>query len=419
MRVVSSADEAVSHISSGQRVFVHGAMATPCLLLRALFNQRERLKEVEFIHLHIHGEVPYGEETFTDHFKVANLFVGPNVRHVLDYDRIDYLPCFLSEMPGLISTTRRVNVALIQVSPPDKHGFCSLGVSVDIAVAAIDAADLVIAQINSFMPRVHGDGFISTSKIDYAVEINVPLPEIEKEKMTAIEEKIGENVASLIEDGATLQIGIGSIPNAVLSKLAHHRHLGIHTEMWSDGTLDLILSGVVDNSQKKLNQHLTVSSFLLGTKRLYDFIDDNPSVIQLDIGYVNSPDIIAQNPKVTAINSAVEVDLTGQVCADSIGHKIISGVGGQMDFMRGAASSAGGKAIIALSSRTDSGQSKIVHQLKGGAGVVTTRGHVHYVVTEYGAVNLFGKTLKERADALISIAHPADREKLEKERKKL
>lgn len=417
MKIVPTADEAVAHIHSGQRVFVHGCMATPTHFLRALFNQRERLKEVELIHLHIHGDVPYGEKTFTDHFKVANLFVGPNVRHFIDYDRIDYLPCFLSEIPGLLSSKRRVNAALIQVSPPDKHGYCSLGTSVDVAVAAVEAADLVIAQINSHMPRTHGDGFIPVSKINYAVEINTPLPEVKIEPITTVEKQIGEFVSSLIEDGATLQIGIGSIPNAVLAELTNHRHLGIHTEMWSDGTLDLILAGVIDNSQKKLNQHQTVSSFLSGSKRLYDFVDDNPSVQQLDIGYVNSPEIIAQNPKVTAINSAVEVDLTGQVCADSIGHRIISGVGGQMDFMRGAAASKGGKAIIALPSRTDSGISRIVHQLKAGGGVVTTRGHVHYVVTEYGWVDLYGKTLNERAEALISIAHPEDRAMLDNARR--
>lgn len=418
MKIVNSPGEAIASICSGQRIFVHGCMATPCHLLHALFNQANRLKDIELIHLHLHGDLPYCEATFTDHFKVANLFVGPNVRNLLDYDRIDYLPCFLSEIPGLInSNIRPVNVALIQVSPPDKHGYCSLGTSVDIAVAAVERAELVIAQINSHMPRVHGDGFIPVSKIDYAVEINSPLPELEQCPITPLEEKIGEHVSSLIEDGATLQIGIGGIPNAVLAKLSNHRHLGIHTEMWSDGALDLILSGAVDNSEKKLNQNLTVSSFIAGTKRLYDFIDDNPSVLQLDIGYVNSPEIISQNPKVTAINSAVEVDLTGQICADSIGHKIISGVGGQMDFMRGASSSKGGKAIIALPSRTKFGTPRIVHQLKQGAGVVTTRGHVHYVVTEYGCVNLFGKTLRERADALISIAHPDDRGMLEEARR--
>lgn len=418
MKIVSSAQEAVSHIRSGQRVFVHGCMATPHRLLSALYDNSDRLKDVELIHIHLEGDLPYKEDGFKDHFKVANLFVGHNVRKELDYNRIDYLPCFLSEIPTLLSSsTRHVDVALIQVSPPDKHGYCTLGTSVDIAFAAVKAADLVIAQINVHMPRVHGDGFIHSSKIDYAVEIHEPLPELALTPITPIEEKIGEFVSALVEDGATLQVGIGAIPNAILAKLKNHKHLGLHTETWTDSTLELLLCGAIDNTQKILNRFATVSSFIAGTKKLYEYIDDNPSVLQLDIGYVNAPEVISQNPKVTAINSAVEVDLTGQICADSIGHKIISGVGGQMDFMRGAATSKGGKAIIALPSRTKTGASRIVHQLKPGAGVVTTRGHVHYVATEYGYVNLFGKTLRERAEALISIAHPDDRGMLEQARK--
>ncbi len=414
MKKVKSASEAVSQIQSGQRVFVQGQAATPHLLLKALFERADSLKDVELIHLHLLGELPYAEEKFRKSFRVAHLFVGKSSRESLDYEHVDYLPCFLSEIPMLFRSKRRpLDCALIHVSPPDNHGFCSLGVSVDIAKAAIECTKMVIAQINPQMPRVHGDGFIHISKIDYFVEVDEPLPEIASHPLTDIERRIGEHVANLVEDGATLQIGIGAIPDAVLLALKNHRHLGIHSEMWSDGALSLLEAGIVDNSQKVIHPGKTVSSFVMGTKRLYDFIHDNPSVVQLDIGYVNLPGNIARNPKVTAINSAIEIDLSGQICADSIGTKIISGVGGQMDFMRGAALSQGGKPIIAMASRTKTGISRIVPHLKKGAGVVTTRGHVHYVVTEYGAVDLFGKTLKERAKSLISIAHPNDRAELE------
>lgn len=416
MLKVTSAKEAVAAIASGMRIFVHGGAATPLILLDALYERAGEMENVELIHLHLMGDVPHGKKNFKKSFKAANLFVGPNVRKTIDYDRIDYLPCFLSEIPQLFRMKKRpIDAALIHVSPPDRHGFCTLGTSVDIARAAVDMAPLIIAQINPHMPRVHGDGFIHISKIDYAVEADFPLPTEEPPLLTEMEKKIGEHAASLIDDGATLQIGIGKIPNAVLAALAKHRHLGIHTEVWSDPLLDLVDSGVVDNSNKTIHPGKIVSAFVIGTRRLYDFIHDNPCALQLDIAYINQPEIIARNPKVTAINSAVEIDLTGQVCADSIGAHIISGVGGQMDFMRGAGLSKEGKAIIALPSRTEQGISKIVCTLKKGAGVVTTRGHVHYVVTEYGSVDLFGKTLGERAKALISIAHPEDREKLAKE----
>lgn len=406
--------EAVRCISSGQRVFVHGGAATPVTLLNALYSRRAELENVELIHIHLEGSVPHTSNEFKKSFKVTNLFIGSNVRDTLDYESNDYLPCFLSEMPQLFRLKKRpIDVALIHVSPPDSHGYCSLGTSVDIARAAVDSANTIIAQINPNMPRVHGDGFIHLSKIHSATSVNEPLAEIVISPAGEIEKKIGVHVAALIEDGATLQIGIGKIPNAVLAALTQHKHLGVHTEVWSDPLLPLIEKGIVDNSRKSIHPGKTVSAFVVGTRKLYHYIHDNPSVVQLDIAYVNKPEIIARNDKVVAINSAVEIDLSGQVCADSIGYKMISGVGGQMDFMRGASLSKGGKAIIALASCTQQGESKIVAVLRKGAGVVTTRAHVHYVVTEYGTADLFGKTLRERAKALIQIAHPQAREQLE------
>ena len=398
-----SAERAMQVISSEKRIFVHGGAATPHALLKALFDRAEHLTNVELMHLHLEGKVPYADERVRKGIKVANLFVGQNVRKALDYDRIDYLPCFLSEMPYLIRSKRRpIDIALIHVSPPDEHGYCSLGVSVDIACAAVEVADVVIAQINPHMPRVHGDGFVHTSQIDYCIEVDDPLPEASLHKITEVERKIGEYTSNIIEDGATLQIGIGAVPDAILGSLKNHKHLGIHSEMWSDGALDLIESGVVDNSNKAIFPGRSVSGFIVGMRRLYNFIHDNHSVVQLDIGFVNRCSVIAKNPKVTAINSAIEIDLTGQICADSVGSKIVSGAGGQMDFMQGASLSKGGKPIIALTARTSQGISRITAQLNLGAGVVTTRAQVHYVITEYGCVDLFGKTLKERAQALIT-----------------
>lgn len=416
MKKLNSPEQAIEVIKPGQRVFVHGGAATPHALLKGLLLHADRLVDIELIHLHLEGKVLYDNEIVRKNFKVANLFVGQNVRNALDYQRIDYLPCFLSEIPRLLRSKKRpIDVALIHVSPPDQHGFCSLGVSVDIACSAVEVAGTVIAQINPNMPRVHGDGFVHTSQIDYFIEVDDPLPQPSPLAIDAAEKKIGEYVANLIEDGATLQVGIGAVPDAILSSLTCHKHLGLHSEMWSDGALNLIELGVIDNTKKIISQGKTVSGFIIGSQRLYDFIHDNPSTIQLDIGFVNDPSVIAQNPKVTAINSAVEIDLTGQVCADSVGSRIISGTGGQLDFMYGAALSKGGKPIIALPSRTKKGIPRIVPQLKLGAGVVTTRAHVHYIITEYGVINLYGKTLMERAEALISIAHPDDRIDLEKE----
>ena len=409
-------ERAIQAIESNQRVFIHGGAATPTLLLNELVRQAGRLTNVELIQLHTEGTPEYAAIQYAKSFRVANLFVGASMRPHLNYENVDYLPCFLSEIPMLFRSGRRsIDVALIHVSPPDPHGFCSLGVSVDVARAAVESAKVVIAQINPQMPRVHGDAFIPMSRIDYAVEVDEALLTVSGHPLTPLETQIGKNVAALIEDGATLQVGIGAVPNAVLSALKGHRHLGMHTEMWSDGALDLIEAGVIDNSKKLVHPGKTVSGFVMGTRRLYDFVHDNPSVVQYEVDYVNAPNTIARNPKVAAINSAVEIDLSGQVCADSVGSRIISGVGGQMDFMRGAALSKGGKPIIALPSRTAQGASRIVAQLRPGAGVVTTRAHLHHVVTEYGSADVFGLTLRERSKVLIEIAHPEDRERLERE----
>ena len=416
MKLHPSAEEALRAIRDGDKIFIHGASATPHVLIKGLTNILPGYKNLEILHLHTHGNAEYAKPEFRENVKVTNLFVGSNIRKLLDYDRVDYLPCFLSEIPYILSQgARKVNVALIHVSSPGPRGYCTLGTSVDVTLAAIAAADIVIAQINKQMPKVHGDGFIHISQIDHAIEVDQPLDELPIAQITDIEKKIGENCAEIIEDGSCLQTGIGAIPNAVLAALKGHRSLGVHSEMWSDGVLDLIEAGALDNSNKVVHPGKTVSTFIMGTKKVFDYIHDNPSIIQVGADYINNPNIIARNPKTVAINSAVEIDLTGQVCADSIGHNIISGVGGQMDFMRGAALSSRGKPIIAITSRTESTKAKIVPFLKQGAGVVTTRNHIHYVVTEYGVANLYGKTLGERAKALIAIAHPEDREALTKE----
>lgn len=408
--------DAIALIPPGSRIFVHGAAATPNALLRELVNQADRLKEVTLVHLHTEGPPLYCAPEVRKHFRVVNLFVGRNLRPYLDYDRIDYLPCFLSEIPALFRSRQcPLDVALLHVSPPDRFGYCSLGVSVDVAKAAAESASVLIAQVNPNMPRIMGDGFIHVSSFDAMVEVDEPLPEAKRPHPSKEDDIIAKYISDLIEDGSTLQMGIGSIPDAVMERLGDRKDLGIHTEMWSDGALSLIEKGAVTNAKKEVFRGKSVSGFLIGSRKLYDFVNDNPSIVQLEIDFVNDPAVIKRNPKVVAINSAIEIDLTGQVCADSIGHRIISGVGGQMDFMRGAALSEGGKPIIALRSRTRNGEPKIVSSLRTGAGVVTTRAHVHYVVTEYGVASLYGKTLRERARSLIEIAHPDDREKLERE----
>lgn len=417
---MKDATQLISLIQPGNRVFIHGAAATPHTLINSLVEDAGRLKQVELIHLHTEGEAPYALPKYKDSFRVVNLFVGANLRGQVDSDRVDYLPIFLSEIPSLFHSGKRpIDVAMLHLSPPDQHGFLSLGTSVDVARAAFDTAKVVIAQINARMPRVHGDGFIHIDDLDAYIEVDTPLPEPKPHALTDQDRGIAKHVAELVDDGACLQVGIGSIPNAVLELLKDRRHLGIHTEMWSDGVLGLIESGAADNSRKAVHPGKTVSGFIMGSGKVYDYIHDNPAVIQLGIDYINNPNIIARNSKVTAINSAVEIDLTGQVCADSVGTRIISGVGGQMDFMRGASLSKEGKPIIALPSRTKAGQARIVPVLKTGAGVVSTRSHVHYVVTEFGIAELSGKTLGERAKALIRIAHPGDQESLERDWRQL
>ncbi len=408
-----SLQDAIAMIPNTGRVFIQGAAATPSFLIEELARQSSRFSNLELMHLHTMGPVPYALPQFEKNFRITNFFVGANLRKSIDYDRIDYMPCFLSEIPTVLRKgPRQPQAALIHVSPPDTHGYCTLGTSVDVTRAAIDTAPLIIAQVNPQMPRVHGDGVIHVSEIDALVEVDAALPESPPLGLTPAEEQIGKNIASIIDDGATLQMGIGAIPNAVLKFLTNHKDLGMHTEMWTDGALDLIEKGVINNRKKRIHPHKSVSTFLFGTKKLYDFIHDHPAVIQLDVAYVNNPTVIARNPKVTAINSAVEVDLTGQVCADSVGTHIISGVGGQIDFIRGASLSEKGKPIIAMTSRAHNNIPRIVSSLKQGAGVVTTRAHVHYVVTEFGVADLFGRTMSERAKALIEIAHPDDRENL-------
>lgn len=416
MKICKSIQEALATVESHQTVFVHAGAATPQVLLDGLLEEAYRLTNVELIHLHTEGDAAYARPEYKNSFRVTNLFVGSNVRPYMDYDRIDYIPCFLSEMPELIrSGAKKVDVALIQVCPPDKHGFVSLGVSVDTAKAAVESAKIVIAQINPRMPRVHGDGMVHVNDIHFAIEHSSELYSPKPKKLSDVEKKIGKHVASLVEDGATLQFGIGAIPDAVCAELIGHRHLGLHTEMWSDGAFELVKKGVIDNSEKKFHRGKVTSAFMIGSRAMYDFVDDNMSVLNLEAGYINFPINIMRNPKVTAINSAVEIDLSGQVCSDSVGPRIISGVGGQVDFLRAAALSTGGKPILALTSLSKNGQSRIKSVLNTGAGVVTTRAHVHYVVTEYGVVNLYGKSLHERAKLLIKIAHPDYHETLERE----
>lgn len=411
-----SLDQAFAKIKSGDRVFIHGGAATPQFLVQQFVEKTKHLVNIEIIHLHTECDPIYARAEYSNNYKVRNLFVGANMRPFFNFDNVDYLPCFLSQIPSLFrSGKRKPNVALVQVSPPDSHGYCSLGTSVDVARAAVDTADLVIAQVNNFMPRTLGDGIIAISKIHCFIENHQELPQASPKPLSEVESKIGSYVASLIEDSSTLQMGIGGIPDAVLASLKNHKNLGVHTEMFTDGLIPLLESGVVNNSQKAVHAGKTVSSFVIGTHKVFDFINDNPSVLLLDVAYVNSPLVIAKNKKVVAINSAVEIDLTGQVCADSVGHQIISGVGGQLDFIQGATLSEGGKPIIAMPSRTKHGFSRIVSTLKAGAGVVTTRAHVHYVVTEFGIADLFGLSLGERAKALIAIAHPEDREDLQKQ----
>jgi acyl-CoA hydrolase len=414
MQIVS-ADRAVSEVRSGQRVFLHSVAAAPQRLIAELVGRAAELRDVELVHLHTEGPAPYASPELRASFHANVVFVGANVRAAVQSGEADYIPVFLSEVPNLFrARILPLDHAFVQLSPPDRHGFCSLGTSVDASRAAVQMAKSVVAELNPRMPRTHGDTLVHVNEIAYAVEVDYPLPEHPALPPGDIERAIGRHVAGLVEDGATLQMGIGSIPDAVLAALDGHRDLGIHSEMFSDGVIDLVERGVVSGSAKRTHPGKIVASFLLGTRRLYDFVDDNPQVALVDVAYVNDTAVIRRNPRVTAINSALEIDLTGQVAADSIGTRQYSGVGGQMDFIRGASLSPGGKPIIALPSVTTNGAPRIVPLLQPGAGVVTTRAHVHWVVTEHGVAHLYGKNLRQRARALIAVADPRHREALER-----
>jgi acyl-CoA hydrolase len=404
-------EAAISLVQSGQRLFVHGSACTPLCLLRELARQKDRLSDIELISITLQGDIDLAKRGFEDIFHINSLFVSAPIREAVREGRADFIPAFLSDIPDMMRSVLPVDVALVQVSPPDVHGYCTLGLSVDVAFTAVNCAKKVIAQVNPLMPRTHGDGMVHVSAFEAMVWCEEALPEVDYGlRVSEVELKVGQQVASLIDDGSTIQVGIGTIPDAVLKSLHGHKNLGMHTEMFSDGVVPLFEKDVINNSMKKIHPRKLVTSFVFGTRKVYDYVNDNPAISFLDIDYVNDPRVISQNPKVIAINSAIEVDLTGQICADSIGTYQYSGIGGQMDFMRGAALSEGGKPIIAITSRTNKGQSRIVPFLKEGAGVVTTRGHIHYVVTEYGVAFLYGKNLRQRAKALIEIAHPDDRE---------
>lgn len=411
-----SAVDAVKLIQSGDNVYIHTAAATPLALVNAMTERHEELRGVNIYHLHTEGEARYTKPEYRNSFHTNSLFIGGNCRSAVNEGFADFIPCFLSEVP-LIFRRKIIplDVALIQVSPPDVHGFTSLGVSVDASLAAVECAKTVIAQVNPNMPRTHGDGMVHVRNFSAMVWNEDPIYESKPHELSATEKKIGGYIAEMIEDGSTLQMGIGAIPDAVLASLTNHKDLGVHTEMFSDGVIPLMKSGVINNRLKHRHPYALVSGFMIGTRALYDFVDDNPAIRMLDIQYVNDTRIIRSNPKMISINSAIEVDLTGQVCADSIGTRMYSGVGGQMDFIRGASLSEGGKPIIALPSVTSRGESRIASFLKEGAGVVTTRAHVHYIVTEHGVADLYGKTLRERAKALIQVADPSHRERLERE----
>ncbi len=411
-----AADDAVACIKSGMRVFVHGASATPSPLLDALA-RRTDLTDLTLYHLHTNGPAPFAEPAHAGRFFSVSLFTGPQVRTAIADGRADYVPVFLSDIPSLFLSGRiPLDVALLHLSPPDQHGYCTLGISVDASLAASRSARRIVAEINDQMPRTHGNTLVAFSGLDAFVHTNRPLYAVDPPHTTPIEDAIGEHVAGLVPDRATLQMGIGAIPDAALRRMFDKQDLGVHTEMFSDGIVDLVDAGVVTNRYKKVHPGRITTSFVMGTGRLYHFVDDNPFVEFFPCDHTNDTAVIRKNDNVVAINSAIEIDLSGQVVADSIGYRIFSGIGGQMDFIRGAALSSGGKPIIALPSTASGGQvSRIAPAVKTGAGVVTTRGHVHWVVTEYGAVDLFGKTLRQRADALISIAHPDFRSELRRE----
>ncbi|MBR2399829.1 MAG: acetyl-CoA hydrolase/transferase family protein [Alistipes sp.] len=412
-----TAEEAVKVIKNGDHIHLSSVASAPQCLIKAMCERGRagELKDVRIHHLHTEGPAPYSEAEFEGIFQLDSFFVGSNVRKTTQAGYADYIPIFLSETQKLYrSGVLPCDVAMIQVSEPDAHGYVSLGTSVDATLAAVEKAKTVIAVVNKYVPRAFGDAMIPSSLIDLFVKDDQPLEEAHFAQPNEIETAIGKNCAALIEDGACLQMGIGAIPNAVLAQLGGHKHLGIHTEMFADGVLPLVESGVIDGMNKAVDKGKMVSTFLMGSQKVYDFIDNNPMVLMMDVGYTNDPFIIAQQPKMTAINSALQIDLTGQICADSLGTKFYSGVGGQIDFIYGASRAEGGKAIIAMPSVTNKGISKIAPTLTNGAGVVTTRNHIHWFVTEYGAVNLYGKSMQERARLLISVAHPDHQEELDR-----
>jgi acyl-CoA hydrolase len=414
-----SAEEAVSIVKSGERVYISGNAATPYVLMNALAARKDELKDVELVHVLLLGEDPLSRPEMEGHFRHNSLFVGPADRKAINEGRADYVPIFLHQIPLLfLSEQMPLDVAMLHVSPPDEHGFMSLGVEVLASKAAAEKAKIVIAQVNDKMPRVLGDSFLHVSRFHKIVEISEPLPQLEKSPFSEVERMIGKYIADLIEDGSTLQLGIGGIPDAVLAALSNRHDLGIHTEMVSDGVMEAIEAGIITGARKTFHPYKVVITFALGSKRLYDFIDNNPIFEAHPTDYVNHPFNVARNDNMVAINSAIEIDITGQICSDSIGTYIYSGFGGQVDFIRGAAHSSGGKPIIALPSTAKDGEmSRIVPFLKKGAGVVTTRADVRYIVTEYGVAYLFGKNLHERTKALINIAHPKFRPDLIREAK--
>jgi 4-hydroxybutyrate CoA-transferase len=416
---IVSADEAVANIQSGNRVFLTGNCSVPQELVRALVPRAMSLTNVELTQVLTIGNANYTDPALEGHLRVNTLFVSDNVRQAVNEGRADFTPCRLSEIPLLFSSgALPIDVSLIHVSPPDEHGFCSFGVEVGVTKAAAQNSKIVIAEVNPQMPRTLGDSFIHISRIHCIVPVDYPLIEASMGQPTELSKQIGKHVADLIEDGSTMQMGIGAIPDGVLYFLRDKKDLGIHTELFSDGVVELYERGVVTGEKKSIHRGKMIAGFLIGSRKLYEFVDNNPVVELHPTEYVNDPYIIRQNDKMVAINSAIEVDLTGQICADSIGPRLYSGVGGQLDFIRGAARSRGGKPIIALpsssQSRTGEKFSRIVAMLKPGAGVVTTRNDVHYVATEYGVANLYGKTIRQRAKALIDIAHPDFREELER-----
>ncbi len=411
---VKKAEEAISCIKSGNRVYIHPGAATPQVLVNSLETIKEDVQDVEIVHILTFGDAPYAEPGVEKYFRHNALFAGGNVRDAINEGRADWTPIFLFEIPRLFfEGLMPIDVALVQLSPPDEHGFCSLGVGTEITLAACRTAKIIVAEINPRMPRVLGDNFIHLSKITYLVEVEHELYEYHSGEVDEVSRTIGKHISELIDDGSTLQMGIGAVPDAVLHFLKDKRNLGLHTEMFSDGALDLMELGVINGEKKTLHKGKAICTFLMGTRRLYDFVDNNPFIESHPVEYVNDPFVIAQNEKMVAINSAISIDLTGQVNADSIGHKIFSGFGGQLDFIRGAARSKGGVPIVALPS-TAKGEtiSRIVGELAPGAGVVDTRADIRWVVTEWGKVNLFGLNRRQRANALIELAHPKFRNEL-------